>query len=314
MGRFPTASEHRALADAAAALCREVRSGLMNADDSAFVRAIADLDRQRFNGPPLAATPKLGQPLIAQSVRDLVLCSVDPHAFTLFVMNCWYDAQESYVVVWSRRLAQLASWITSDAKNETSLPSARSGSWTRSSAWKTWERCKSGGFAGWMISTILQIAESNPSGNGNTYRFFGRLAHELTTPGADNLKMIMSLESGHYAPAEYKRAWMVLMLLRRDQGVYRCFVERSLARLENGEEAARLWYDDSVFPQLECELPVDKRMYEIGSELFGRAATWKSVFEDAHSWGNRHSRPASMLDALFYSMDEQRDVSRPDSE
>jgi hypothetical protein len=126
--------------------------------------------------------------------------------------------------------------------------------------------------------------------------------------------MIMSLESGHYAPAEYKRAWMVLMLLRRDQGVYRCFVERSLARLENGEEAARLWYDDSVFPQLECELPVDKRMYEIGSELFGRAATWKSVFEDAHSWGNRHSRPASMLDALFYSMDEQRDVSRPDSE
>ena len=301
-GAFPTTANHASLRDSAKALREAVSSGQINALE--FARRVADLDQLRFAGPPNGATPELGQPLTASSMRDLIYCSPHPHALTLFVLACWYDAQEQYVVVWSRRLKQLAEWVASEVPSEATLPSARSGPWTRMIAWKTWTVCGKSGFADWMAKTVLSIAKSHRSGKGNTYRFIGRLAHELTTPGQSTRNDFSALEMGRFAPAQFKRAWMLLMFLRRDQGVIRCFVERSLAQVNGGADAAQAWYDDSIFPQSECELPVDKRMFAIGAEIFGGApANEQTVMELAHEWGRLNGMSPSALDSLFFAMD-----------
>jgi hypothetical protein len=61
---------------------------------------------------------------------------------------------------------------------------------------------------------------------------------------------------------------MLTMFLRRDQGMIRCLVERTLAPIQGGTAAAQLWYDGVTFPDTESELPVDDRMLIIGGELF----------------------------------------------
>lgn len=303
-GRFPDAVDHRALSDAAKALRLRVASGGLKSDSSVFVREITKLDRMRFAGPAAAASPEWGQPQTAAATRRYIFAAKHPHALTLFVLSCWYDAQEQYVVVWSRRLALLSEWVESSDKTLASLPGTRSGPWTRSIAWKTWQECASGGFGLWLAKSVNEIAESNGGGAGNTWRLVGRLARELTQPGQTTRGAFASLEHGVYAAAMFKRAWMLAMFLRRDQGIIRCLVERSLSRQRGGAEAIARWYDDEVFPQTESELPVDQRMLAIGQEIFGPDYTKvEDISWAAHQWGQRHGLPPSVLDVLFFAMD-----------
>jgi hypothetical protein len=304
-GNFPAPSDHRALSDAAAALRRRVALEHLKADDDQFIREGVSLDQLRFKGPLALASPEWGQPQTAPATARYIFRAPDlAHALTLFVLACWYDAQEQYVTVWSRRIAQLDQWMHSREKSEATLPSARSGPWTRSIAWKTWQRCESGGFQEWLAGTINSIAEGSHGPAGNTYRLIGRLARELTSPGQTTRGAFAALEAGHYSPAMFKRAWMLMMFLRRDQGVIRCVLERSLAGAARGAEAVERWYDDGVFSQLESELPVDKRMLTIGRELFGTPSSDEAaVLSQAHSWGQEHGLAPSTLDALFFAMD-----------
>ena len=301
---FPSISDHRALSDTAAALRRRVALEHLKADDDQFLHEVVSLDQQRFSGPPDKASPEWGQPQTAPATARYIFGADPARALTLFVLACWYDAQEQYVTVWSRRIAQLDEWIDSPGKSESSLPSARSGPWTRSIAWKTWQQCEPGGFSMWFARTINVIAEANPGSSGNAHRFIGRLARELTNPGQTTRGAFAALEAGRYSPAMFKRAWMLTMFLRRDQGIIRCLVERSLSGVPRGAEAVERWFDDRLFPQLESELPVDKRMLTIGRELFGAPSLDEAaVMSRAHSWGQAHSLPPSTLDALFFAMD-----------
>ena len=302
---FPEPSDHRALSDAAAALRRRVTLEHLKANNDQFIQEVVSLDQQRFNGPRSKASPEWGQPQTAPATVRYIFRAPDPaHALTLFVLACWYDAQEQYVTVWSRRIAQLDEWMSSPGRSEATLPSARSGPWTRSIAWKTWQRCESGGFPEWFAGTINSIAEGNHVPAGNAHRVIGRLARELTNPGQGTRGAFAALEAGHYAPAMFKRAWMLMMFLRRDQGIIRCLVERALAGATRGAEAAERWYDDRLFSQLESELPVDRRMLTIGRELFGAPSPDEAaVLSQAHSWGQEHGLSPSTLDVLFFAMD-----------
>ena len=98
-GSFPTAQEFRALADGARLLLSRVTTGELAADDREFVQGIESLDRQRFNGPAGQVSPEWGQPQIAPAVEHFIFRADPSLAITLFVLTCWYDAQEVIVLL-----------------------------------------------------------------------------------------------------------------------------------------------------------------------------------------------------------------------
>lgn len=302
-GSFPNSEEQRALAQAAGELQAQVRAGL-DADDPRFVEAIRALDRRRFRGVDSSASPEWGHSATSELTRQLIFERCDPHALTLLVMTCWYDMQEPYPAVWSKRLSQLSEWIRSPVQEERALPPAWPASQKHPHAWKTWQACWSGGFETWLASTVKRIAENHTQGEGNLRRWIAALVLELMSPGGDTRAACTRLGRGLYAFAELKRAWMLTMFLRRDQGMIRCLLERSLAAVPGGPDAARLWYEATAFPETESELPVDRRMLTLGRELFGEpASSPRAVMDAAHDWGRKHALPPSALDALFFSMD-----------
>ena len=87
-----------------------------------------------------------------------------------------------------------------------------------------------------------------------------------TEPGESG--RIAEPPSGSFRAVLYKRAWMLTMLLCRDQGIIRCLLECVLAAEARGIDALHAWYDERMFPSQESELPVDKRMLSIGEDLF----------------------------------------------
>ena len=258
----------------------------------------------RFSAPPSESSPEWGQPQAAQFTSQLLFRADPVPALTLFVLACWYDAQEFYALVWSRRLEELAAWMATADRNENSLPRARSGDWTRAIAWKTWSRCRDGGFGKYFAETVSTIAASNPNGTRNTWRFIARFAEDLTKPGQATRDALRDLQAGNYRPVLYKRAWMLTMLFRRDQGIVRCLLERALSSEARGTDALRAWYDKRLFPSQESELPVDQRMPTIGAELFRtNSPTQDMIMTKAYDWGQRHGLPPSTLDVLFFAMD-----------
>jgi hypothetical protein len=302
---FPTATEHRALSDAARQLRAEIASGRLKADDDLFVQEIVRLDRARFNAPSQQASPEWGQAQLSRSAEEHIFRAGHGHALTLFALTSWYDGREDYVCVWCRRLAQLAEWVASSTRSEDALPRAGSDGplRKRASAWKTWQQCQPGGFGVWFANTINSIADSRASQQGNLRVFVARVGRDLLSLAHETERQFARLETGTYARLLYKRAWMLTMFLRRDQGIVRCLVERAFGAAPRGSEAAHRWYDDGVFSQLESELPVDGRMLEIGQGLFGTANSEAAVADTAHSWGQKHGLPPSTLDVLFFAMD-----------
>jgi hypothetical protein len=189
-------------------------------------------------------------------------------------------------------------------RRQDNLPDARSGDWTRAIAWKTWSRCGVGGFGRYFVETVNSIAASHPEGTRNTWRFFACLAKDLMYPRQAIQDALRNLQAGNYRPVPYKRAWMFTMFLRRDQGIVRCLLERAISSEARGSQALRAWYDDSLFPPEESELPVDKRMLKLGAELFRmKSPTEETIMAEAHEWGQRHGLAPSTLDSLFYAMD-----------
>jgi hypothetical protein len=276
----------------------------LHANDPQFLADITELDRMRFRASSDAASPSWGNPQTAQVTEQLIFRSDNPRdGLTLFVLACWYDMQETYVLVWSQRLRELGAWLSSPNKSEANLPASRT-PWPKRSAWATWTCCGKEGFAHYFVRTVNAITAQHSEGIGNIYRFIGRLGLDLTNPGKLPRKDFSILQWGHYSPVNFKRAWMLLMFLRRDQGIIRCLVERALAGVVNGSDALRAWYDDKMFPQSECELPVDSRMLTIAKEVFKRAFTDEvTLINEAQAWGQQHGVSPSTLDALFSSMD-----------
>jgi hypothetical protein len=275
----------------------------LSADDPEFITEITALDRMRFSAPPSESSPELGQPQTAQFTKRLIFCADPVPALTLFVLACWYDAQTMYAQTWSRGLEKLADWMATPDNSECTLPRTRAGPWSWRSAWKTWSRWRDGGFGAYFAETVTAIAANNPNGKGNTWKFVSRLALDLTCPSPENQSAFEALQAGYYRPIPYKRVWMLAMLLRRDQGIIRCLLERALS-VVGGADVACAWYDERLFPSNECELPVDGRILTIGEKLFPTISrSENALISKAHEWGQRHRLSPSTLDALFFAMD-----------
>jgi hypothetical protein len=299
MNDFPTAQEHRRFAEDAAKLRVQINAGL-TADDPRFVKAIAALDQHRFGGE----SPEWGHQATRDSTRTLVCERRDCHALTLFVLTCWYDMQEDYPIVWTTRIRELATWINNQARSQDTLPNARMPRQKRLDAWQTWLNCEPNGFGYWFARTVNQIARENPNGAGNLDRWLKKLVVELMNPGRETREACIRRGPINRKCAQLKRATMLTMYLRRDQGIIRCLLERSVAKVERGPETLMHWYDGKTFPEIESELPVDTRWETLGRELFkNNRLRLHEIAEAAHQWGARHNLPPSTLDALFFSMD-----------
>src|SRR6266481_3266662 len=214
--------------------------------------------------------------------------------------------REPYTRVWTLRLSQLASWIAGETHHADGLKFAFDRRNTAPHAWRTWQKCGASGFESWFTNTVNRIvAQGSPSGRGNFRKFVAELIRDLMRPNDSLHKTVRnSLVSGDYGCVMLKRAWMLAMFLRRDQGIIKCLLERHVQRVEGGPDAQKSWYVDNIFPEAESELPVDKRIMELGRELFEDLGMTKEQIADAaHRWGLIHRRAPSVLDALFFAMD-----------
>jgi hypothetical protein len=174
----------------------------------------------------------------------------DRHALTLFVLACWYDMQEDYAKVWTTRLMELSKWVDDPPQGQAGLPQARLYGEKVPHAWQTWQACGERGFATWFTDAVNRIAKKNPKGAGNLRRFIAQLVLELMNTSQQTRNVaIRHLGQGRYGCLGYKRAWMLTMFLRRDQGIIRCLIERSLAQIHGVDDATRLWYDGTTFPE-----------------------------------------------------------------
>lgn len=295
---FPTPREYRTFVCASAELADQVHDGL-RVNDPQFLEQIRSLDSLRFG-----RNPDWGNRETSQSTRECVFERSDvQNALTLFVLTNWYNIQEDYRDIWTTRLTQLSRWIDSPPQNRRALPHARFIRLKAPIAWKTWQACKSNGFGFWFAATVNRIANANPSGTGNLRRFIAALVLDLMEPGQQPRHIAeRDLANGNYTYAELKRAWLLTMCLRRDQGIVKCLIERAVAPIKKGTVALEAWYDGVTFPETESELPVDSRMKKLGATLFNEL-TPRGIANAAHAWGKQHNLAPSVLDALFFSMD-----------
>jgi hypothetical protein len=296
-GDFPTERDHRTFSDSAAELRRGMRG---RADDARFLDQISELDRLRFGG----RSPEWGHPITREVTNQLVFGSEHPHALTLFVMTCWFDMQEPYTRVWTDYLRRLSKWIDAETQREDDLKFGRFSEEKARHAWKTWQACQVDGFESWFVKTINRIDKKNQGKNGNFRRFVGRIILDLMEPGSSARKDVIDLANGTHRCVLQKRAWMLAMFLRRDQGIIKCLLEQRVQRIKGGPEALKSWYDGRKFPEAESELPIDGRIEELGPELFdARIMMPSQIASAAHEWGRTHQRAPSVLDALFFAMD-----------
>jgi hypothetical protein len=168
---------------------------------------------------------------------------------------------------------------------------------------------RSGGIAGWFTETVLEIVNVHGRARGNIYRFMGRMLRDLLDVKSEaGLKAIYQLCDGQRVPAEYKRAWMAVMMLRRDQRVIRRLLQRALRGVPDGRLALRYWHSKAHFRESECELPVDVRMLRIFNQLFlGEYSEPTDVIEAASRFAaaRRPRLSPSAFDALFFGLDRQ---------
>jgi hypothetical protein len=296
---FPTKGDYDQFCEAVSRLRRRQ----LDVNDEEFVAEIVTLDRRRFSLANDVASPEWGHPLTSTATQRFIFndCS---HALTLFILTCWYDAAEDYTTVWTTRLEHLAEWLSQSFPSRETLPSARFDDWKKASVWTTWQRCQSHQFAEWFITTVNGIADDNPGGTANLRRFARAMAVDLTAIGTST-KQGMDNLANRFVPVLYKRVWMAVMFLRRDQGIIRSLLQRDTLNIDRSSRALERWYDDRVFPPTESELPVDARMLRIGRRLFSLPAqNGQAIMQAAHDWGAKHRLAPSTIDSLFFLMDD----------
>lgn len=240
---------------------KAIRSSVV--DVQSFLSASQEADRLRFG-----SSPEWSEPPIAAQVAESIFRNPDPaEGLLLFILSAWLDLQAPYVRVWNQMLVRAQSWLHGFAWSDPDKNLPRGNfSPVRPHMLKTTEALSRPGFsrsaAAWFAASILDIAHKNGPRRGNTYRFVSVVCRDLYE--AKDGRFTASIARGElpldYAGTHYKRLWMLMMFLRRDQHVIRCLLRRAMASVAGGEEALGYWINDLYFDPLELELPVDARV------------------------------------------------------
>ena len=251
------------------------------------------------------------RPLVGETKRWIFARPDSRQGLAVFVACCWMDTQADYKTTWSTYLGQADDWLHRRAPMPREAYAGHN--------LRQLERVirRPDGLAGWFADTILSTADDVRSTRPTfgLYRFAGVVCQDLFGVTGSNLRAVERLRSGEMTNTatggNYKRPWMLIRWLRRDNSVVRCLFERALRTRPNGQAALRVWYDDTVFDPLECELPVDGRVETRWNDIFRTHLDRPKVAVAARKLAHDHHISPSALDTiLFFPKTEDECASR----
>jgi hypothetical protein len=283
---------------------RRLRAGVV--DEASFLAAAQEADRLRFQ-----SSAEWMEPPIARQVEKSIFRNPDAdEGLLLFILSAWLDLQASYIYVWNELLVRTQTWLATSAwpDPEADLPRGKFRP-TRPHLLKTIATLGQPEYgrsiAAWFTSSILAIARRNGPRKGNLYRFVSRICADLYD-AKDGLFTDSLKEGGlpdNYVGTHYKRLWMLVMFLRRDELAIRCLLRRALGGSEEGRDAIRYWENDLYFDPLESELPVDIRVRRGWESLPFTASSYsavEAVFREARMLARGAKLPPSSFDAILF--------------
>lgn len=296
-GKYPTAAEYYALRNDAKKLFEYWVGNGNAATNSRFVSDAVILDNRR-----LKYDENWGSPGHRGVPQNLIFNNSDPNQGLLLYILCnWLDYQRGTAWVWSTGLKESSAWLpVYNSKNPPRAGMLGLDAHLR----KTVDTSKvAGSISQWFADNIIAIATHHPKQPGNIYRIAGLLFHDLLQPA--NRKQNTdgkTLRSGQVALlGDWKRLWVLLRSLRRNNGIVRCLFERALKTVSQGQQAADYWYDDSYFDPNECQLPVDRRVKQnwIAIMKLSDNTRRRDVALDAMKLASAHNVSPSVFDILF---------------
>ncbi|MCD6514645.1 MAG: hypothetical protein J7L07_06945 [Candidatus Odinarchaeota archaeon] len=150
-------------------------------------------------------------------------------------------------------------------------------------------------FSRWFIDKIRSL---KPYGKGSLYRFvYGVFRELLGSPGFYDDYRLKDGRAGLLGA--WKRLWMFVMFLRRDKSFVKQLLGEAVSSFSGGEEVFQIWYDESCFSSLECELPVDARIVNAFEKRFNFRGNKRDVAKIAHWFGKKAGVSPSVLDVMF---------------
>ncbi|MFH1918630.1 MAG: hypothetical protein ABIP48_01910 [Planctomycetota bacterium] len=209
--------------------------------------------------------------------------------FLAFWLCCVIDRQVSYETVWTEGLHRILEYMLHNGP----IPQLRFDESRHILATMgSIDECGKS-LSRWFINVIDSLAQTRQP--GNLRRMTGRIARYLL--GLTYIE-VSHLDNG--SPGllgTWKRLWMFVMFVRRDQTRIRKLIEEVF--IESGRrELIDIWYDDEVFSQTESELPVDGRVNGFFDGL-GFSGDLEEIGRASHEWGGNNKLPPSVLDVVF---------------
>ncbi len=281
-----------------------LRSGIV--DEASFLSAAQKADRLRFQ-----SSAEWMEGPIARQVEESIFRNANPdEGLLLFILSAWLDLQTSYKYVWNELLVRTQEWVRSTAWSDPDADVPRGDfQLTRPHLLKTVATLAQPAYgrslAAWLTSSILAIAQRNGPRKGNLYRFVSRICTDLYE--AKDGTFADHLREGElpddYMGTHYKRLWMLVMFLKRDEVAIRCLLRRALGDSEEGKEALRYWESDLYFDPLESELPVDSRVKKAWEGLpftAGSVGTVEAISREARRLARHAKVPPSSFDAILF--------------
>ena len=293
----PTPADYAALSEKAQATLSLLRSlsNIEYAPTNGALQAIVDLDQHRWS-----SGAEWGRSEYAGVVRRLIFANPDPdRGLKRFVGACLMDMQVPFQRTWSMNLAALDRWFDGVG----TIPGHRFTDQVHPHLKKLKGMSSSGA---WIVDTV-HTASRGGANTGNMYRFMYFLMATFTVPSPSLASDLERLRQGRPGLlGVWKRAWMLLMLLRRDASWVNCLLGRACERAD--DHKAMIEFHSERFPEVESELPVDSRLEVVGRQFFHWTGGLPAIARQARKWVGRHlpGRPPSVLDALFFGLPEGR--------
>lgn len=274
-------------------------------DGSSFILNARKSDEYRFN-----SSIEWSESGIYEQVKKSIFGNQCPDTgLLLFILTCWLDLQAPYQRVWTTFLSQIEKWLVTDAWSNPIINIPR-GNFppVKPHFIKTISILSQPEFhrsiSQWFVNTILSIVEERSIKKGNVYIFVQKLCNDIYS-AHPNFVSIMSSGNlpNNYKGQHYKRLWMLIMFLLRDQNAIRCLLSRALATVPHGIDALRYWNDPLYFNPLETELPVDGRVQSNWNKLpFSNhhCNTVEQIAMRARMIAREHTIPPSSFDSLLF--------------
>lgn len=296
-GDFPSMTDYQELKRQATALWGRWSGHRNLAFNPKFIRDVEFVDNFRFSiGAGWGNPGHSGQP------QRLIFENPDPQKGLLLYLLCnFLDAQIRTERVWNQLLNEADEWLSGIRKE----PPRHNFENVRPHLYQIRTAAqRSGSAAGWFADSIVNIVSESPNGSGNLYRATGRFFQEMLKP-ADrklNKSQFILLSRGECSLlGRWKRLWVTMRSLRRDNSIVKCLFERALKTHVNGPQALNDWFSEFSFSSTECQLPVDVRVKKGWNEIMNSNLNLKGVASQAQEVAVRNNVSPSIFDVLFIS-------------